>query len=103
MFTEESAVTTTHALVLRLLCGKELEDAAQLVGRGMRDNPSNRRVFCIPDAERRSIAMGRFFVPVLRGVHQRGLILGAILSNRIVGVCGMACPGYCQPDPIEKM
>ena len=90
-------------LALRLLCGKELEEAARLVGRGMHDNPSNKRVFCIPDAERRSIAMGRFFIPVLGGLHHRGLILGAILSNRIVGICGMACPGYCQPDPIEKM
>lgn len=95
-------MTTMHALVLRLLCDKELEDAAQLVGRGMQDNPSNKRVFCIPDAERRSIAMGRFFAPVLKGLYQRGLVLGAILSNRIVGICGMARPGHCQPGTIEK-
>jgi len=80
----------------------ELEDAAQLVGRGMRDNPSNIRVFRIPDGEHRSIAMGRFFVPVLKGLFQRGLVLGAILSNRLVGACGMARPGFCQPNTIEK-
>ena len=98
----ESATTTLHALVLRLLCDEELEDAAQLVGRGMQDNPSNKRVFGIPDVEHRSIAMGRFFAPVLRGLYQRGLVLGAILSNRIVGICGIARPGYCQPGMIEK-
>lgn len=91
-----------HALVLRLLSGKELEEAAQLVGRGMQDNPSNRRVFGIQDGERRSIVMGRFFVPVVRGLYQRGLVLGAILSNRLVGICGMARPGYCQPGTTEK-
>jgi len=53
-------VTPTHSLVLRLLRSDELEEAAQLVGRGMRDNPSNMTVFRIPDRERRSIAMGLF-------------------------------------------
>jgi GNAT superfamily N-acetyltransferase len=102
MLSRESAVAPTHDLVLQLLRCKELEEAAQLVGRGMRDNPSNMRVFRIPDREQRSIAMGRFFVPVLRGLHQRGLVLGATLSSRLVGVCGVARPGYCQPDTIEK-
>jgi GNAT superfamily N-acetyltransferase len=95
-------VTTAHALVLCLLRSSELDDAAQLVGRGMRDNPSNMRVFRIRDGEHRAIAMGRFFVPVLRGLFQRGLVLGAILSNRLVGICGMARPGFCQPNTIEK-
>jgi len=89
--------------VLRLLRSDELEEAAQLVGRGMRDNPSNMTVFRIPDRERRSRAMGLFFVPVLKGIYRRGLILGAIRSNRLVGICGMARPGFCQPDVIEKI
>lgn len=98
----ESALTNGHALVLRLLGSGELEGAARLVGKGMRDNPSNMRVFRIPDSEHRSIAMGRFFVPVLKGLFQRGLVLGAFLSNRLVGICGMARPGFCQPNTIEK-
>lgn len=102
MLSRKSAMTIAHALVLRLLWNSELEDAAQLVGRGMRDNPSNMRVFRIPDGEHRSIVMGRFFVPVLKGLFQRGLVLGAILSNRLVGICGMARPGFCQPNTIEK-
>ena len=102
MLYQESTVTPKHALVLRLLHRKELEEAAQLVGRGMRDNPSNMRVFGIADRGHRSIAMGRFFVPVLSGLYQRGLVLGATLSNRLVGICGIARPGFCQPDRIEK-
>ena len=96
-------MTPTHPLLLRLLRSDELEEAAQLVGRGMRDNPSNITVFRIPNCERRSIVMGRFFVPVLRGVYQRGFVLGAMRSNRLVGICGMARPGFCQPDAIEKI
>lgn len=95
-------MNTTYALKLRLLRSQELEGAAQLVGRGMRDNPSNMRVFHVPNGEDRSSAMGRFFVPVLKGLYQRGLVLGASLSNRLVGVCAMARPGFCQPDTIEK-
>ena len=96
-------MTPTHPVLLRLLRSNELEEAAQLVGRGMRDNPSNVTVFRIPDREFRSIAVGRFFKPVLRGVYQRGFVLGAIRSNRVVGICGMARPGFCQPDVIEKI
>ena len=96
-------MTPTPSLVLRLLQSKELAEGAQLVGRGMRDNPANIWVFAIPDGEERSRALGRFFVPVLTGLYQRGLVLGAILSNRLVGICGMARPGFCQPCTIEKM
>src|SRR6516162_3426143 len=51
----------------------------------------------------RSNAMGRFFVPVLRGVYQRGLVLGAIRADRLVAICGMARPGFCQSQVIEKI
>lgn len=92
----------TIPLALRLLNSNELEQGAILVARGMRDNPANLRVFRISDGAQRSMAMGRFFVPVLRGLYRRGLVLGAVRSNRLVGVCGMARPGFCQPGIIEK-
>ena len=90
-------------LVLRLLRGKELAQAARLVGRAMRDNPANVAVFRTQNAEHRSIAMGHFFVPVLGGIYQRGLVLGAFRSNGLVGICGMTRPGFCRPGPIEKV
>lgn len=92
-----------HPLVLRLLRGKELTQAARLVGRAMRDNPANVAVFRTQNAEHRSIAMRHFFVPVLGGIYQRGLVLGAFGSNGLVGICGMTRPGFCRPGPIEKV
>src|SRR6516165_9975184 len=88
---------------LRELQRAELKEAAQLLGRGMRDNPANIRAFGIRDADRRGRALTRFFVPVLRGLHQRGLILGAFRDGSLVGVCGMARPGLCQPSALEKL
>ena len=81
----------------------DLREAAELLGRGMRDNPANVLAFGIRDAERRCRALMRFFVPVLRGLYQRGLILGAFRDGRLIGVCGMARPGLCQPATLEKL
>jgi len=63
-------------LTIRELKPDELEDAARLLGRGMRDNPANVRTFGIRDADRRCRALARFFVPVLHGLYQRGLVSG---------------------------
>src|SRR5215813_11521602 len=89
--------------VIRELRRDELASAARLVGRGMRDNPANVRIFGIPETERRVRALERFFVPVLSGVYGRGLILGAFHEDSLQGVCAMARPGFCQPAPLEKL
>ena len=88
---------------MRELKADELEDAAHLLGRGMRDNPVNIRTFGIRDADLRCRALTRFFVPVLRGLYQRGSIFGAFRDSLLVGVCGMARPGRCQPTALEKL
>jgi ribosomal protein S18 acetylase RimI-like enzyme len=59
--------------------------------------------FGIEDAERRSRSLVRFFGPVLRGLYRRGVILGALQEGRLVGVCGMARPGLCQPTLPERL
>ncbi|HME70829.1 MAG TPA: GNAT family N-acetyltransferase [Myxococcota bacterium] len=87
---------------LRELGRSELREAAHLLGRGMRDNPVNVRAFG-PEADRRGRAMARFFEPVVRGLHVRGSILGAFRGATMVGVCGMAPPGRCQPTVAEKL
>jgi GNAT superfamily N-acetyltransferase len=94
---------TLAPLRLLQLQRSELEEAARLLGRGMCDNPANIRAFGIPDAERRSQALVRFFGPVLRGLYERGLIWGAFRDGTLVGVCGMARPGLCQPSALEKL
>ena len=90
-------------LNIRELNADELQDAARLLGRGMRDNPANVRTLGIRDAARRCRALTRFFVPVLHGLYHRGLILGAFRDGSLVGVCGMARPGLCQPTSLEKL
>ena len=90
-------------LSIRELRRDELKGAARLLGRGMCDNPANVRAFGIHDTERRCRALTRFFAPVLHGLYRRGLILGAFREDNLVGVCGMARPGLCQPAALEKL
>jgi GNAT superfamily N-acetyltransferase len=90
-------------LTVRHLQGEELVNAARLVGRGMSDNPVNVRAFGMQDTEHRSLSLARFFVPVLQGLYLRGSILGAFWNGTLVGVCGMARPGLCQPAFLGKL
>jgi ribosomal protein S18 acetylase RimI-like enzyme len=94
---------TISTLTLCELQRADLEQAVQVLGRSMCDNPANIRAFGILDAERRCWALTRFFRPVLRGLYQRGLIYGAYRDGALVGVCGMARPGFCQPALLEKL
>ena len=91
------------SLTVRRLKREELVDAARLVGRGMSDNPANVRAFGIQNMEHRCRALARFFVPVLQGLYLRGWVLGAFDNETLVGVCGMARPGLCQPAFLEKL
>ncbi len=54
------------------LAETDLGAAAQLVARGMHDNPINLRVF----GERDGRVLARFFGLVLHGLHRRGTIVG---------------------------
>jgi GNAT superfamily N-acetyltransferase len=90
-------------LSLRELQRAELHGAARLLGRAMRDNPIHVRAFRIQNDERRCRAVTRLFVPALQGLYRRGLVLGAFCEGTLVGVCGMARPGLCQPTVLEKL
>jgi ribosomal protein S18 acetylase RimI-like enzyme len=81
----------------------DLRTAALIASRAMRDNPVHVRTFAIDDAERRRRALERFLMPILFGLYQRGLIYGAYLDDALVGICGIARPGFCQPKPLEKL
>jgi ribosomal protein S18 acetylase RimI-like enzyme len=96
-------MNTILVSTLRELRCAELGAAARLLGRGMCHNPANVRAFGIRDTARRSRALTRFFAPVLRGLSRRGLILGAFRDGTLVGVCGVARPGLCQPTALEKL
>jgi GNAT superfamily N-acetyltransferase len=89
--------------MVRELAPAELGAAAMLLSRAMRDNPIDVRAFGIPDSGRRGRVLARFYAPVLRGLGRRGTVLGAFRDSRMVGVCGFAPPGRCQPGPLEKL
>ena len=69
----------------------------------MCDNPIIIRVFRISDTDRRARALERFFVLVVGGLHQRGLVCGAFRGRALVGVCCMAPPGNCRPKLLEVL
>jgi ribosomal protein S18 acetylase RimI-like enzyme len=69
----------------------------------MCDNPIIIRVFRITERERRARALERFFVPVLAGLLRRGVVCGAFCDGSLVGVCGIAPPGNCQPHLLEVL
>jgi ribosomal protein S18 acetylase RimI-like enzyme len=89
-------------LLLRALDPSEWREAASLLSRSMCANPVNVRAFGLESGPREK-ALLRFFGPVVRGLQQRGSILAAVRRTTIVGVCGMAGPGRCQPTMGEKL
>lgn len=61
---------------IRELRRSEIDEAAKLLSRGMRDNPNHIAAFG-PHAARRRQVVEVFFRAVLPGLHTRGMILGA--------------------------
>lgn len=96
-------MNTICVSTIRELLYTEIREAARVLGRGMCNNPANLRAFGIRDTERRCCTLERFFTPVLQGLYHRGLIFGAFRDSALVGVCGMARPGLCQPKALEKL
>ena len=88
--------------MIRKLNSTELSTAAELLARGMLDNPIHIRVFGL-DPERRRRALARFFEPVLRGLSGRGSIYGLFLDETLVGVYAEVPPGRCKPSLREKL
>lgn len=71
----------------------DLPAAAQLLARGMRDDPMHRAVFG-PDPEHRRDRLGRFFAALLPLMGQPPLV--AWDAGRLVGVLGRFAPGTCR-------
>jgi ribosomal protein S18 acetylase RimI-like enzyme len=89
-----------EGIELRPLGGEELEAAALLAARSMRDNPL--QVVAIgQDPERRVRLMHRGFTRLLR-LDGRPTA-GAWVGDRLVGVAATADPGHCQPSAGERL
>ena len=89
-------------LEIHELRSAELPGAAGVLGRGMRDNPLHGQVFG-DDPAKREASLQKFFLPVLRGIAKKGIVLGGYRGDTLVGVCAMARPGHCQPTMAEKL
>jgi ribosomal protein S18 acetylase RimI-like enzyme len=89
-------------IIIRDLARSELDQAAALLGRGMRDNPLHLAVFG-PEPARREAALTRFFRPVLRQIERKGSVIGAFRSSALVGVCALTAPARCRATPMEKL
>lgn len=89
-----------EGIELRPLDGAELESAALLAARSMRDNPLQ-SVAIGPDPERRVRVMHRGFSRLLR-LDGRPTV-GAWDGDRLVGVAATAEPGHCQPSTRERL
>lgn len=89
-----------EGIELRLLGGEELEAAALLAARSMRDNPL--QVVAIgQDQERRVRILHRGFSRLLK-LDGRPTV-GAWDGHRLVGVAATAEPGHCQPSTSERL
>jgi ribosomal protein S18 acetylase RimI-like enzyme len=89
-----------EGIEIRPLGGEELESAALLAARSMRDNPL--QVVAIgQDPERRVRILHRGFSRLLR-LDGRPIV-GAWDGDRLVGVAATADPGHCQPSAGERL
>jgi GNAT superfamily N-acetyltransferase len=85
---------------IRSIDGEDLQTAALVAARGMRDNPLH--VAAIgDDPERRVRVMNRVFARLLTlpGRHT----MGAWDGDRLVGVADSVEPGRCQPSPRDQL
>lgn len=91
-----------HAVHLRRLAAADIPAAGEMLGRGMRDNPTHVRAFG-DDPERRRRALVALFTPFMRRQAQSGRVFGAFIGGELVGVAGLSLPGRCQPAIGDKL
>ncbi len=94
---------STDSIMVRLIEATEARAAADVLGRGMRDNPLHVSAFGESLAFRESALAGVFRAFVAIEVATKGQVLGAFKDKTLVGVCGMMRPGCCQLLPSERM
>ena len=95
------ALRAESGLELSDLGPHELEEAAGVLARGMRDNPIHVAAFG-PDSERRVRILFRMFSDLFRVLPAYGAIC-ARRGGAIVGVAGHAEGEGCMPSPMQKL
>jgi len=91
------------AIEIRTIAHSEIDCAAAVLGRGMRDNPLHTAAFGGDPAFREKALAGVFRAFLAMEVATKGLVVGAFKNGSLVGVCGMMRPHCCQLAPPEKL
>ena len=91
----------TPEIRIQRLHRADLHEATILLSRAFESNPNHVAAFG-PERSRIQTLAGRLFHPVLDGLLERGLILGAYDANALAGVAAVAQPGQCRPGTHEK-
>ncbi len=89
-------------LEIRELGPEELGQAATLLARGMRDNPTHIEAFG-EDVAKRERRLGALFGAVLPLVARKGVLIGAFREGALLGIAGLAEPGECRPSGHESL
>jgi GNAT superfamily N-acetyltransferase len=88
-------------VMLRPVGGASYDTAAQLLGRGMRDNPMHAAAIGA-DPDRRVRVMAKLFARLLP-MPGRVAVGAWDATGRLVGVADAAEPGHCQPTGRERL
>lgn len=80
---------------IRVLTTTEARPAAELLGRGMRDNPTHIKAFGAAPVPRER-TLRRLFTPFLQRQLGEGQVLGAFADQRLVGVAALLANGLAS-------
>jgi GNAT superfamily N-acetyltransferase len=89
-------------ITIRELGESDLPAAVGVVARGMRDNPLHIAALGT-DASQRINRLTGMFRAALPLVLSKGVLLGALDGEVLVGIAGMIAPGRCQPTLMKKL
>lgn len=87
---------------IRQLAAAELSPAAKLCACAMRQNPVHLRVFG-KSPKRLDRRLNRFFAAVLPYIHRKGVLWGAYVDGRLIGVLGALPPKTCAPTSLDML
>ena len=100
MMEQEAGRRNLERLRIEELDASEIEEAVEVIVRGMRDNPNNVAAFG-RDPEVRHRRLLRLFGAMASAEvpgRDRNMLAARGSDGSILGVCGMVPPGRCQPS-----
>src|SRR4028118_918157 len=99
MMEQEAGRRNLERLRIEELDASEIEEAVEVIVRGMRDHPNNIAAFGRDPEVRHSRLLRLFGAMASAEVpgRDRNMLAARGSDGSILGVCGMVPPGRCQP------